>query len=175
MSNPAFKTIRYLSYFVVGLILSLGIFFIVSISQPLKHTDVQLSFPVDVAKLSSVSSHEMFMLSSALQRPLFWQERRPLEIAVEFVEESKPVPNQVLSLDNVKLLGVHVGAGLESSILIARNDAVESLVIGDVIDGWRLEFLGADTAVFVNEADDDSYYDLQIKRHGISSAWQFVE
>ena len=82
-----------------------------------------------------------------LNRPLFWQSRRPLVPPPKVV--AKPKPKAAKKLAGVNLLGVY-GAG-DGLGLIATVDGVFSRInIGQSVKGWKFSGYEEGAAVFVS-------------------------
>ena len=82
-----------------------------------------------------------------LNRPLFWQSRRPLVPPPKVV--AKPKPKAAKKLDGVTLLGVY-GAG-DGLGLIATVDGVFSRINkGQSVKGWKFSGYEEGAAVFVS-------------------------
>lgn len=90
---------------------------------------------------------------AVLERPLLWASRRPLPppeavvpVAVQPEPENGPVQD---ALAGYRLAGVFLSE-FDAGVIIVSPKERKRLVIGDTIDGWMLEQVRADDALFVN-------------------------
>lgn len=98
--------------------------------------------------------------SNFLDRPVFWESRRPVaEVEVAVVEE-QAAPSQ--SIDDFMLVGVFHANKRENSGVIGRykGDAIR-LKMGESLQGWTLDLMAPDAAVFVNDKGEDLTVVLQ--------------
>src|SRR5690606_17460581 len=84
-------------------------------------------------------------------RPLFWQERRPLQApqqpaVAEVVRESR--------LEGVQLRGVVVADGASVAILDVRGTG-KRLALGEQLEGWQLLTVDAEQATFSSAGNND--------------------
>lgn len=86
-----------------------------------------------------------------LARPLFWPERTPLEAAVlpetpaEASASEKPAPQ----MKEVTVRGVY-GSGEAGGVILSVKQRPLRVAVGEEVDGWRLERVSSDGAVFVS-------------------------
>lgn len=80
------------------------------------------------------------------QRPLFWQERRPLP-EEEVVVEEEPVQEENRNIDNFQLVGLF-NAGESSSVIVMYKDKKHRLRVNDELAGWTLVGIGDNKALF---------------------------
>lgn len=104
----------------------------------------------------SVSSYQGYApLTAELQisqRPLFWQERRPLAEEVEVVEP-EPEPEVNRNIDKFQLLGLF-GAGENASAIVMYKKEKHRLRLGDTLDGWTLMGVVDNSALFTSAGSD---------------------
>jgi type II secretory pathway component PulC len=81
-------------------------------------------------------------------RPLFWQSRRPIAVVKAAPSAARPkAQTQSGNIDNVKLLGVF-GAGDSAGIIALVKGKKQRVMVGDSVEGWKLEKVELDRAVF---------------------------
>jgi type II secretory pathway component PulC len=97
----------------------------------------------DVLAQGGISSAQS---AEILQRPLFWEGRRPLEEAAVAVAP-KPAQGKAGKLAGVKLLGVF-GAGDTAGIIVAEKGKKRRILLGEELSGWTLESVDADQVMF---------------------------
>lgn len=103
------------------------------------------------AEVLVVSSADPRTSNDAVYRPLFWQERRPLQapqqpVVREVVQESR--------LEGVQLLGVVVADGASVAILDVRGTR-KRLALGEQLEGWQLLTVDAEQATFSSAGNND--------------------
>jgi hypothetical protein len=81
-----------------------------------------------------------------LSRPLFWSSRRPAPAAGEAPAVAQ-VEDKSGNIDNVQLLGVF-GEGGSAGIIARVRGRQQRVVVGGAVEGWTLEEVGLDRAVF---------------------------
>jgi len=91
--------------------------------------------------------------SAAVQaRPLFWAERRPLEVVASTPAEDELVEKNERAaprMKNVTLLGVF-GSGRTGGAIVAVKGRQERVAVGERVQDWRLQEVAANSAVFVS-------------------------
>jgi hypothetical protein len=92
---------------------------------------------------------------AVLQRPLLWSSRRPLAPVVaqpsstEDSNEDKGPTKAALA--GYRLAGMF-HSDLDAGVIVVGPKKRTRLVVGDEIDGWMLEEVKADTAIFVSRS-----------------------
>ena len=94
-----------------------------------------------------------------VERPLFWSVREPLPESPEYVAEESPPP-QPRELKGVRLLGLFESDGY-AGVIIGLSGQRRRLMIGDRLDGWRLEGVEADVAVFTHPKGGEVRVELE--------------
>jgi hypothetical protein len=91
--------------------------------------------------------------SAAVQaRPLFWAERRPVEGSLSVVDaEAEAAGNEKTApkMKDVALLGVF-GSGDNGGAIVAVKGKQRRVTVGEAVEGWRLQSVAANEAVFVS-------------------------
>jgi hypothetical protein len=118
------------------------------------------SGPAEAPSLRQLPPIDRF--SVMLERPLFSASRRPLVVAglepeagpEENAEEQVPVDAAADGAPPVRFVGT-IGQHGAMSALVLRGDqpAVERLVVGDEIDGWRVTGVTASELVMQHDAE----------------------
>ena len=123
----------------------LGGFRLVASNEPASVFPSADSLAVQALQLDTGLTAEQ--AAEILNRPLFWQSRRPLVPPPKVV--AKPKPKAAKKLDGVTLLGVY-GAG-DGLGLIATVDGVFSRINkGQSVKGWKFSGYEEGAAVFVS-------------------------
>ena len=111
--------------------------------------------PTAFAAWSADSYNPADVEPELLQRPLLWISRRPLAPvappvadAQDNAEEQGPAKDV---LAGYRLAGVFQSE-FDAGVIVVGPKARRRLVVGDEIDGWMLEDVQADTAVFVSRS-----------------------
>ena len=86
-------------------------------------------------------------VAEILNRPLFWQSRRPLVPPPKVV--AKPKPKAAKKLAGVTLLGVY-GAGDGLGLIATVDGAFSRISKGQSVKGWKFSDYEEGTAVFVS-------------------------
>ena len=81
------------------------------------------------------------------RRPLFWQDRRPLESDAS-VAVSDETPEEAGEIKGVKLVGVF-GSGDSAGVIALVKGKKQRILQGDAVEGWTLESVEPDRAVLV--------------------------
>ena len=122
--------------------------------QRIKHVDSPppLSPSADSLKAITIEQleHNLAENSKILERPLFWQERRPY-VAKKKPLDRKPVlqEEEADPFDKVKLIGVYSGG----AIFIVDGEK-QRLYLGDEVAGWTLDLMNADSVIFVQGSEN---------------------
>ena len=89
-------------------------------------------------------------------RPLLSKTRRPPEAST--VSKSGPVavePEELVSdLDGHRLVGIFASGALEGAIIRGKNGVQSRLLVGEALDGWRLDKVGARSASFARSSGE---------------------
>lgn len=99
-------------------------------------------------------------------RPLFWEGRVPLA-----PQETQPAPAETAAqgaaktLKGIKLAGIF-GAGPDAGVIILNKGKKQRLMLGQAVDGWKLESVEPTAASFSNAG---SRADLTLERESISA------
>ena len=88
-----------------------------------------------------------------IARPLFWETRRPVAAVAEPVV-AEETETRSPGLKNVTLVGVFGGGDTGGAILVVKGKK-RRVVVGDSVDGWRLESVAPDRAVFLSGGERD--------------------
>lgn len=87
-------------------------------------------------------------------RPLLSKTRRPPEAST--LSKSGPdaveAEELVSDLDGHRLVGIFASGGLEGAIIKDKNGVQSRLLVGEALDGWRLEKVGARSASFAGSS-----------------------
>ena len=102
---------------------------------------VEQTVPADAASQEIVS------------RPLFWESRRP-EDGPEAQVVAPPVPAKGKKLEGVRVVGIF-GSGDSGGAIVIANGKKQRISVSDALEGWLLESVASDRAVFVKGADKD--------------------
>ena len=86
-------------------------------------------------------------------RPLFWESRRP-EDAPEAEVVAKPTSAKGKKLEGVRVVGIFGSGDAGGAIVIAKGKK-QRISVSDSLEGWQLESVAPDRAVFVSGADRD--------------------
>jgi hypothetical protein len=102
---------------------------------------------------SFVDSDTMEDERALLERPLLWASRRPIPppepvLPVETPSESEAAPVKS-ALEGYRLAGIFQ-SDFDAGVIIVGPKERKRMVIGDTIDGWMLEQVRSDDALFVN-------------------------
>lgn len=107
---------------------------------------------VRVASLATGSVPTPEDRETIVARPLFWAQRRPAEV----VEEPQPVVKKedmkekaAPRMKGVTVHGVYGSGGTGGVILSLKNRELR-VAVGEEVDGWQLERVTGDSAVFVS-------------------------
>lgn len=92
--------------------------------------------------------------AAIVTRPLFWESRRPLDTVVAASPAQNDKPKTVGELKGVKLVGVFGGGDSGGAIVLLKGQK-QRVLVGQDVEGWRLDSVAADRAVFVNGAARD--------------------
>ncbi len=134
--------------FLLALYLLLRIVMATSI-EPIAPT----SDSVRVAALAESEAPTAEARGRLLARPLFWVERRPTtaptDAAVIAEAEAEAARKAAPLMKNVTLHGVY-GSGEAGGVILSVEQRQLRLAVGEEIEGWRLERVTGDSAVFVN-------------------------
>lgn len=84
-----------------------------------------------------------------LARPLFWSSRRPV-VEVAVAEEGPAPVSGADTLDGARLLGI-LASGKRTGVILALGEQRRRLMQGEDLEGWVLESLDGNRAVFVRE------------------------
>lgn len=93
-------------------------------------------------------------------RPLFWQERRPLEPPQQVATVDTLQPGQ---LEGVVLLGVYSSGTVSGAVLSVRG-ARQRLKLGERLEGWELVAVAEGEAQFAQAGDDGQPLRLVLER-----------
>jgi hypothetical protein len=97
--------------------------------------------------------------SAAVQsRPLFWAERRPVEGSLAIVEaeaEAAAKEKAAPKMKDVALLGIF-GSGGSGGAIVAVKGKQRRVTVGEAVEGWRLQSVAANEAVFVSGGQRDA-------------------
>lgn len=85
--------------------------------------------------LPSTEQGQTISAEQAVNRPLFWQGRRPVQI--EVVEEQAPEPVKIEPIAGVQLVGVIVTGELKAALLRV-DDVAQRVQVGDEVKGWAV-------------------------------------
>lgn len=103
------------------------------------------------AVVIDLSEYDLVDKSDMLERPLFWQERRPYVAKEKKVVDKKPVLLEEGDdpFDKIKLIGVYSGG----AIFIVDGEK-KRLYIGDEVAEWTLDLMNADSVIFVQGSEN---------------------
>lgn len=82
------------------------------------------------------------------RRPLFWQDRRPLENDASVAAVSEEAAEEAGEIKGVKLVGVF-GSGDSAGVIALVKGKKQRILQGDAVQGWTLESVAPDRAVLV--------------------------
>ncbi|MHA7816240.1 MAG: hypothetical protein ACX93N_07175 [Pseudohaliea sp.] len=118
-------------------------------------TDIEPVAPapdsVRVATLAGAGELPVAEREAMLARPLFWAGRRPEELPEEPVavaeaeQPGKPAPR----MKGVTVRGIY-GSGETGGVILSVKDRQLRVAVGEAVDGWRLERVTGDRAVFIS-------------------------
>ena len=83
-----------------------------------------------------------------LERPLFWQGRRPLAPPAP-VAASKPKPRAPAKLEGITLQGAY-GAGESLGLIATVDGTLQRIVVGQSVKGWQFTSYEAGVATFAS-------------------------
>lgn len=98
----------------------------VSVDSPRVPAPMSYQMPQDITHGAATAEE----LQAALERPLFWKERRPI---IQIAEEP-----QLATADGIRLVGVII-RGSERTALLNTGQGVERARVGETVAGWRVE------------------------------------
>lgn len=102
------------------------------------------------AVIIKLPEYDLAEKSDLLERPLFWQERRPYVVKEKKMTDKKPVLlEEEDPFDGVKLIGVYSGG----AIFIVDGEK-QRLYIGDEVAEWTLDLMNADSVIFVQGSEN---------------------
>jgi hypothetical protein len=101
------------------------------------------------------------------RRPLFWQNRRPLE-KVASVAVSNEAPEEAGEIKGVKLVGVF-GSGDSAGVIALVKGKKQRILQGDAVEGWTLESVEPDRAVLMT---GDRRAELLLKQGKVAAVAQ---
>ena len=107
---------------------------------------------VRVASLAAGSVPTPEERETIVGRPLFWAQRRPAEV----VEEAEPVVKKEVTKEKAapRMKGVTVhgvyGSGATGGVILSLKNRELRVAVGEEVDGWQLERVTGDSAVFVS-------------------------
>jgi hypothetical protein len=136
------------------LLLLLVLYFLVRVAVA---TDIDAIAPapdsVRVASLSRSGVPPVEDREAIVSRPLFWAERQPVEPvvtpeAVAAAEKGKP-EKAAPRMKEVTVSGVY-GSGETGGVILSVKQRQLRLAVGEEVDGWRLERVTANSAVFTS-------------------------
>jgi len=112
----------------------------------------------EVASIPSLLQDENFDFSEVIERPLFNEERKPIELPDHekqaIIENSDPT--------KFKLIGTVLLTGVSQALLQKNNLTIERVELGDTVDGWELKSVEVDHIVIV-KGEKNIQLDLQRK------------
>ncbi|KGE04739.1 hypothetical protein [Pseudohaliea rubra] len=85
-------------------------------------------------------------------RPLFWAQRQPVEAVEEpavVVEKAEKVEKAAPRMKNVTVHGVY-GSGDAGGVILSLKQRELRVAVGEEVDGWQLERVTGDSAVFLS-------------------------
>ena len=118
-------------------------------------TDIEPVAPaadsVRVASLAGAGALSVPEREAMLARPLFWAGRTPEELPDEPVavaeaeQPGKPAPR----MKGVTVRGIY-GSGETGGVILSVKKRQLRVAVGEAVDGWRLERVTGDRAVFIS-------------------------
>lgn len=135
-----------------GLLLALALYLLLRIVLA---TDVEPIAPapdsVRVATLAVGEALPVEEREALLARPLFWAGRLPEEAAGEpaVVAEAEKPGKAAPRMKDVTVHGVY-GSGETGGVILSVKQRELRVAVGDEVEGWRLEGVTGDSAVFVS-------------------------
>lgn len=103
---------------------------------------LQVKTPLKMATVTPEQSGEI------RNRPLFWPERRPTEVVAI---EAAAMEVTAQELKDIELRGVF-GSGDSVGIIALVKNQSRRIRLGEEVDGWKLESVGTNEAVFTAES-----------------------
>jgi hypothetical protein len=100
-----------------------------------------------------------------LSRPLFWTSRRPAA-PVDMLQDAEPKDDKATELTEVKLVGVFGGGDTVGIIALVKGEK-QRILLGETIDGWRLESIQANQGRFVRGEKSET---LTLERGTVAAA-----
>ena len=156
-SNPL-RAERRLELVVVGLAVVLLLQIVLGLAFALLRSGPERLLPaadsLRVADLQLFAPLTDEQSAAIVARPLFWESRRPVvkEVAAKPTQTDKPTA--VGELKGVKLVGLFGGGDTGGAIVLVKGEK-RRVLVGQDVEGWRLEEVAADRAVFVSGAARD--------------------
>jgi hypothetical protein len=100
-----------------------------------------------------------------ISRPLFWTSRRPVD-PVDMLSDIEPEGDKATQLDEIKLVGVF-GGGDSAGIIALVKGEKRRILLGETIDGWKLDSIGDSRGVFVRGEKSET---LNLERGSVSAS-----
>ena len=102
-------------------------------------------------QLSEVSEEAS---AEIVRRPLFWASRRPAQAPEETAPEEEKPKAAATTLKGVRVVGVF-GSGETGGAIVIVKGKRQRVAVSDELEGWTLESVAPDRAVFVSAAGRD--------------------
>lgn len=111
---------------------------------------------VRVATLAGGGALPVQEREALLARPLFWAGRQPESAAagLAVVTEAEASSEAAPRMKDVTLQGVY-GSGKAGGVILSVKQRQLRVAVGDEVEGWRLERVTGDSAVFVSGGKRD--------------------
>lgn len=138
-----------LTWLLAGLnLVALFLLFSVYVEQagPGKYEAAAGKINQDMPTVPELTANTIGDISEILERPLFNEDRRPIEITEPVVSTKKTPANDTL---DYKLVGVALLPENTQALLQTKKREIERVKLGERIDGWELTSVEADSVVLV--------------------------